>query len=73
MITWSVIPGLKGVASRIRSCTVLIALIVGLSVVPVPETNKYYSVKPVKLLCKCDFKYMHSLPMTMTAVDVMAL
>lgn len=39
IITWSIIPGLKGVASGIHSCAVLIALIVGLSVIPEPETN----------------------------------
>ena len=39
VIAWSVVPDLKGVVPGIRSCTILIAMIVGLAVVPVSETN----------------------------------
>lgn len=50
VIAWSVIPGLEGIASGIRSCTVLIIVVVGLAIVPVPETKIVYFVEPWYLL-----------------------
>ena len=39
MTTWSIVPGLVRIAPGIRSCTVFIATVVGLSIIPVPEMN----------------------------------